>query len=100
MEDLQAALRAHADGTRMAIKVVPGSSRDRIVGMLGDRLKVAVSAAPEDGKANKAVCALLAKHLEISKRDVAVVRGQSDPIKTIQVDGTKPDQIIEQLRGI
>src|SRR5690349_990673 len=38
--------------TRIFLKVVPGSRRDQIVGGLGDRLKVKVSAPPEDGRAN------------------------------------------------
>ena len=41
-----------ADGCLIRLKVVPGSSRDAIAGILGGRLKVKVAAAPEDGKAN------------------------------------------------
>src|SRR6476620_2636829 len=36
------------------VKVVPGASRDRVVGRYGDGVKVQVSAPPEGGKANKA----------------------------------------------
>ena len=48
---------------RLELKVVPKASRDRVVGWLGDRLKVQVRAAPERGKANAAVEALLAEIL-------------------------------------
>ena len=42
-------------GVRFPLKVVPGSSRDRIVGLLGDALKIAVSKPPADGAANKVI---------------------------------------------
>src|SRR5947207_8641105 len=45
------------------VKVVPGASRDRIAGKLGDALKVQVSAAAERGKANAAVIAVIAATL-------------------------------------
>ena len=72
---------------RIELKVVPGSRRDKIVGALGDRLKVKVAAPPEDGRANKAVCALLAEALNVSPRDVEVIAGHTSPEKTIRVLG-------------
>lgn len=69
------------------IKVVPGGSRDQVAGMLGDELKIKVSAPPEGGKANAAVCALLAKTLGVAKRDVTVIAGHTQPHKQIRVAG-------------
>ena len=51
---------------RLKAKVVPGSSRNRIVGWLGDALKINVTAPPEKGKANEAVVELLSMKLGIS----------------------------------
>jgi uncharacterized protein len=76
-------------GVRIALKVVPGSRRDQIVGPLGDRLKVKVSAPPEDGKANRAVCRLLAEALGVSERDVEVVAGHASPEKIVRVMGVR-----------
>ena len=70
------------------VKVVPGARRQRVVGWLGDRLKIAVSAPPEAGKANAAVCALVAKTLGVGRRDVEVVAGQTSPAKTLRVSTT------------
>ena len=69
------------------MKVVPGASRSNIDGVLGDRLKIAVAAPPEGGKANKAVCELLAKLFAVSKRDVVIVSGQTQPLKTVEIIG-------------
>lgn len=50
-------------------------------------LKVQVTAAPEDGKANKAVIALLAKTFKRPKRDFAVVLGETDRRKVVHMAG-------------
>ncbi len=69
------------------LKVVPNSRRDQIVGPYADRLKVKVAAPPEDGRANKAVCQLLADALNISPRDIEITAGHTSPEKTIRVTG-------------
>lgn len=76
-----------ADGSvRIALKVVPGAKRDEIAGPLGDRLKVRVAAPPEDGKANKAVCAVIAAALGIKPKSVSVVVGLASPEKVVRVE--------------
>src|SRR6185369_1819910 len=85
--------------TRVLLKVVPGSRRDQIVGVLGDRLKVKVSAPPEDGRANKAVCELLAGALGVGARDVEVTSGHSNPEKTVRVVGVSGAQAQAKLLG-
>jgi uncharacterized protein (TIGR00251 family) len=83
--------------TRILLKVVPGSRRDQIVGALGDRLKIKVSAPPEDGRANEAVCALLAEALGVSASDVEIVAGHTRPEKTVRVAGVSPGQVQGKL---
>lgn len=89
---------AFALPTRLLIKAVPGAKKDEIVGRLGDRLKVRVSAPPEGGKANTAICDLIAKALGVKARDVRIVSGQSRAEKTLEVDGTS-DAAIADLFG-
>ncbi|MBL8762457.1 MAG: DUF167 domain-containing protein [Phycisphaerae bacterium] len=71
----------------LRVKVVPGSSREAITGRLGDRLKVRVSAPPEAGAANQAVCRLIAEALGVRARDVRITSGQTRPEKTLEIDG-------------
>jgi hypothetical protein len=83
----------------LAVKVVPGASRERVVGLLGDRLKVAVRKPPEKGAANKAACALLAGALGLRPADVQVLRGQTRPEKDVLISGLSPDQVLRRLGG-
>ncbi|MCC6229570.1 MAG: DUF167 domain-containing protein [Phycisphaerales bacterium] len=71
----------------LRVKVVPGSSREAIAGRLGDRLKVRVSAPPEAGAANQAVCRLIADALGVRARDVRISAGHTRPEKTLEIDG-------------
>lgn len=81
------------------LKVVPGASRSRIVGPLGDRLKVGVAAAPEHGAANAEVCRVLAAALGVRPGDVAVVAGPASPRKTVAVPGTDVAAVRAALEG-
>lgn len=67
------------------VKAVPGASRDQIAGLLGDRLKVKVAAPPEGGKANKAICGLIAKELGVKPSQVEVVSGMTSAEKIVRV---------------
>ena len=72
---------------RVEIKVVPKASRNRIVGWVGDRLKVQVTAPPERGKANDAVIDVLAEAVGLSRHQIRLVAGQTSPLKTVEIDG-------------
>ena len=72
---------------------MPGSSRDELVGWLGDSLKVKVKAPPEKGRANEAVVALLAERLGTDASSIAVVSGHSSPAKVLEVDGMDDEAI-------
>jgi len=74
------------------IKVVPGASRSTIAGVVGDRLKVRVSAPPEGGKANKAVCRIIATALHLRPNKVSLERGLTHPEKVVRIsDMSEPD---------
>lgn len=88
-----------SSGTSILIrlKAVPGAKRDEVSGALGDRLKVRVSAPPEDGRANKAVCLLLAGALGVRPRDVEIVGGQTSPEKLARVAGIDAETARKKL---
>ena len=80
------------------VKVVPGASRNRVVGILGDALKVQVAAAPEKGKANEAVRAILAAFFGVKIGQVELISGQSQPRKTFLLKGVNDAAVRDKLR--
>jgi len=70
------------------VKVIPKSSRTELVGVLPDGTwKVKVAAAPERGKANRALCEFVADRLGVAKTRVSVISGETSPLKRLRVDG-------------
>ena len=93
-------MTGNARAATLAVRVQPGASRERVVGMMGDALKVAVNAPPEKGKANRAVEKLLAKALGLPQSSVRVTAGASSRRKTVRVDGMTQVQLQEWLDGV
>lgn len=85
---------------RISVKVVPSSSRDVVVGWLGESLKIKVKAPPEKGKANVAVITLLAATLCIDQGLIEVVSGQSSPTKVLSIRGLDDAQIVALLKSV
>lgn len=85
-------------GVVFAAKIVPGSSgQTRICGLLDGMLKVKVSAAPERGKANQCLLKFLAEQLGVKKNAVSIIRGQTSPVKHLQVSGISADTLLKKL---
>jgi uncharacterized protein (TIGR00251 family) len=88
-----AAIRAIAGAVEIAVVVVPRASRSRVIGMLGDRVKIQLAAPPVDGAANEALVALLAEVLDVPRRSVAIVRGETSKRKTVRIDGADVETV-------
>ncbi|WP_432799266.1 DUF167 domain-containing protein [Poriferisphaera sp. WC338] len=86
-------VKAAGDDVWVRLKVAPGASRTEVVGVLGDRLKVAISAPPEDGKANKMLCEMMARLVGIRKKDCVVVKGQTTLLKTLKIKGVSAREV-------
>ncbi len=81
-----------ADGLRVAVRLTPKAARERIDGVAAEAgggcvLKVAVTAVPEDGKANAALVKLLSKQWKVPKSAIAITAGATDRRKTLLVSG-------------
>lgn len=83
--------------TRLTIKVSPKASRNAVTGWLGETLKIAVTTAPERGKANAAVEALLAEALDLPKSAVSVAAGHTSKTKQVEIIGLTRAEIETRL---
>ena len=75
------------DGVRFFVRVQPRASQSGVDSVIGDALKVRVHAPPVDGAANDAVIAALAEALDLSKRAITIVSGESSRSKIVDVAG-------------
>jgi len=82
---------------KLFVKVVPKSSRNCVVGWMGETLKVCVTAPPERGKANAAVVEVLAEALGLSAERVRVVVGHASPHKVVEIDGVEDAEVRRRL---
>jgi hypothetical protein len=88
---LTAFWHARPGGVSVTVKVQPKSRRPGIQGRTlsarGPCLRIGVNDPPEDGRANRAVCAVLAQALHVPASAVAVALGHTSRDKTLHVDG-------------
>ena len=83
----------------LQVRVQPKAKRERIEVVDASNLKVYVTAAPEGGRANAAVVALMAKRLGVAKSSVWVVRGHRSRDKTIEIEGVTAAEAARRLVG-
>lgn len=76
-----------ADSIEITVRLTPKAKSEEIVGVRDGVLLVKVTAPPVGGKANSALCRLLAKRLRVAAGRVTVVSGVSSRIKRIRVEG-------------
>lgn len=78
-------------GVLLRVRVTPRAGRNRLEGVIdlpdGPAVKIAVSAPPENGKANAALCKLLAKFFRTAKSNIIVVSGASSRTKKVEIAG-------------
>lgn len=78
----------HQHDLHLQVKVQPKSSKNRVVGPLGDALKINITAPPVDGKANDCLSKYLAKQFHVPVSSVAIVKGRNGRNKRLIV--TRP----------
>lgn len=90
-------IREVDDGVVFVTKIVPGSSRTAVCGLLDGMLKIKVSSAPEKGKANQCLLEFLAKQLAVKKKAISIVSGSTNPVKQVQVFGISAQTLLKKL---
>jgi uncharacterized protein (TIGR00251 family) len=82
------------------VRLRPRGSRDELIGMRDGVLQARVTAPPVDGKANRALCKLIAKRLGVAPSRVSVVRGDKSRDKLVRVEGIDGRALEEALAGL
>lgn len=96
--------KAAQQHVELRVRLTPSGGRDAIDGLEQDAegqgyLKARVTAVPEDGKANKALIALLSKTLKIAKSSISFVSGETSRKKILRLEG-EPEEIILKLKTV
>lgn len=82
---------------KLAVKVSPKASRNAVLGWHDAMLKVSVTAAPERGKANAAVQALLAEVLRLPRSAITLLQGDTHSHKLFDIAGLDDGEILRRL---
>jgi uncharacterized protein (TIGR00251 family) len=81
------------------LRVQPRARQQGIAGVVGQRLKLRVSAAPEAGRANDAVLTMIARIAEVPPTAVTVIRGALSRDKTVRIATREPVVTLDRLHG-
>ncbi len=76
-----------------AVKVLPRASRNQLVAIEGDIIKIRLTAPPVEGKANQALIRFLAELLSVSRSQVEILTGEKSKQKIVRVRGVTAQQV-------
>jgi uncharacterized protein len=92
-------VKQSATGISFAVKVHPRAHKDAVTGVIGDALKLALTAPPVDGKANQAVIEFFADLFAISRSSITIASGETSRNKVIHVSGISAEQVRQKLQS-
>lgn len=84
----------------LLVKAAPSARRNGIQGTHAGQLKVSVTAAPEKGKANKALVEVLARQLGLKRSDIQLVQGETSSQKQFLIRGLSADELLTLLKPL
>jgi uncharacterized protein len=92
-------LQEHPGGTLLRVHAQPRASRNALVGVHGDALKIAVQAPPVDSAANEAIQEFLAEALDLPRSKVQLRSGATGRKKVFQLEGVALPEAVKKLQG-
>ena len=87
-------------GVIFKVLVQPRASRNELVGIHGDCLKIRVTSPPVENQANKKVCEFLSKLMGVGKRQVEIVEGQKSKVKKVRITGSTLEKVQSKLNQL
>lgn len=92
-------IEPHTEGALLSVRVQPRASRRRIVGPHGGALKVAITAPPVDGAANKDLIDYLASAFGVPRGRLRLLRGATGRSKVVLFEDLAPEALAERVEG-
>jgi uncharacterized protein len=86
-------IRPHAEGWLLAVRAQPGARKNSVMGEQAGALKVAVTAPPEDGRANQAITELLRERLGLKRSQVELASGATNRNKQFLIRGVSAEEL-------
>jgi len=80
-------------GLRIRVRVQPKASRETVVGLYGDSLKISLTAPASDGQANRALVRFLSNRLDVSPSAIHIVHGVSSRTKVLEIIGVSCEKL-------
>jgi uncharacterized protein (TIGR00251 family) len=90
---------AASKSATIEVRLRPRGGGDELLGLRDGVLRARVSAPPVDGKANRALCKLIAKRIGVAPSRVSVVRGAKSRDKVVRVEGIESGPLAKALEG-
>jgi uncharacterized protein len=91
-------MRPPSESCEVSIRVTPRASRSKVES-IGEQIKVWVTASPTDGRANAAVCELIAEKLKLPKSRVTISSGHTSRQKRLHIEGLPLQEVMNRLCG-
>jgi hypothetical protein len=90
-------LREHRDGVTIDLHVQPRASKNEIVGVQGEELKVRLTSPPVEGEANRLCIEFFAKRLGVAKGTIDLVAGEKSRHKRLLIRGMAAEEVRRAL---
>ena len=90
-------LNETSEGLDIKVRAVPRASKNEIQGIHDQALKIRLTTAPVDGKANQALVRFLSKELHISKSQIHLKQGETSRHKMLRITGLTKEQLLERI---
>jgi uncharacterized protein (TIGR00251 family) len=91
-------IQESAKGVSFAVKVHPRARKNQITGVVGEALKLALTAPPVEGRANEAVIGFFAEFFDIPRSSVTIASGETSRNKVIRISGLTAEIIRRRLQ--
>ena len=97
---LKPSIRAKDSGVILHLRVQPKSSRNQLVLEPSGQIRLAITAPPTDGKANKAILQFVAKYFGVPRRSVELISGEKSREKSVFIDGITLETVSSLLNPL